>query len=150
MNLQFPAEWERAKQIKFSQGFNKPAPRDYVGLGPLSEPEALAVYNFTLSHNFRLVIAYHTQGKEIYWQFQDFAPDNSYDIGIEFANLSNYTLADVPFESSFAGFKDWFLQTFQKPAYTIEAGSGQNPLSISQFNTIYNDNLNLLLYSASL
>ncbi len=32
LNLQFPAEWERAKQIKFAQGFNHPAPRDYVGL----------------------------------------------------------------------------------------------------------------------
>ena len=32
LNLQFPAEWERAKEIKFRQGFNKPAPRDYVGL----------------------------------------------------------------------------------------------------------------------
>lgn len=32
LNLQYPAEWERARQIKFEQGFNKPAPRDYVGL----------------------------------------------------------------------------------------------------------------------
>lgn len=32
LNLQYPAEWERARQIKFAQGFNKPAPRDYVGL----------------------------------------------------------------------------------------------------------------------
>ena len=32
LNLQYPAEWEIAKQIKFAQGFNKPAPRDYVGL----------------------------------------------------------------------------------------------------------------------
>lgn len=150
LNLQFPAGWENAKKIKYSQGFFSPAPRNFVGFAHLTEPEAVAIYNYTLLNNFDLMLTYHTQGKEIYWQFQDFAPDNSYDIGIEFANLSNYTLADVPFESSFAGFKDWFLQTFQKPAYTIEAGSGQNPLPISQFNTIYNDNLNLLLYSASL
>lgn len=32
LNLQYPAEWERARQIKFEQGFNRPAPRDYVGL----------------------------------------------------------------------------------------------------------------------
>ena len=32
LNLQYPAEWQMAKQIKFAQGFNKPAPRDYVGL----------------------------------------------------------------------------------------------------------------------
>ena len=31
LNLQFPAGWENAKEIKYSQGFNKPAPRDFVG-----------------------------------------------------------------------------------------------------------------------
>ena len=31
LNLQFPAKWEQAKKIKFSQGFIKPAPRDFVG-----------------------------------------------------------------------------------------------------------------------
>ena len=31
LNLQFPAGWEQAKEIKYSQGFNKPAPRDFVG-----------------------------------------------------------------------------------------------------------------------
>ena len=66
MNLQFPALWENAKRIKEAQGFNKPAPRDFVGEGPLTEPEALAIYNFTLTHNFDLILSYHTQGKEIY------------------------------------------------------------------------------------
>ena len=31
LNLQFPAGWEEARRIKFSQGFTKPAPRDFVG-----------------------------------------------------------------------------------------------------------------------
>ena len=31
LNLQFPAGWENAKEIKYAQGFNKPAPRDFVG-----------------------------------------------------------------------------------------------------------------------
>ena len=31
LNLQFPAGWEQAKEIKYSQGFDKPAPRDFVG-----------------------------------------------------------------------------------------------------------------------
>ena len=31
LNLQFPAGWEQAKEIKFSQGFTSPAPRDFVG-----------------------------------------------------------------------------------------------------------------------
>lgn len=31
LNLQFPAGWEQAREIKFAQGFTSPAPRDYVG-----------------------------------------------------------------------------------------------------------------------
>ncbi len=145
LNLQFPAGWEQAKQIKFAQGFTTPAPRDFVGDGPLVAPEALAVYNFTLSHNFQLILAYHTQGQEIYWQFQNFAPIRSRTIGEQFANVSGYRLADVPFASSFAGYKDWFLQQYQRPGYTIEAGIGQNPLPISQFDEIYSDNLGILV-----
>ena len=48
LNLQFPAEWESARQIKFNQGFTRPGPRDYVGPSPLYAVEARNLYNFTL------------------------------------------------------------------------------------------------------
>ena len=96
-------------------------------------------------HNFRLILAYHTQGKEIYWHFQNFAPLEAEAIGNIFENVSGYLLADVPFASSFAGYKDWFLQEYRRPGYTIEAGIGQNPLPITQFNEIYRDNLGILV-----
>ena len=144
LNLQFPAGWEQAKEIKFSQGFTSPAPRDFVGKAPLTAPESLAVYNFTLSLDFRLVLAYHTQGKIIYWQFQDYTPYESLLIGNQFANSSGYNLEDTPYNSSFAGYKDWFIQDYRRPGYTIEAGLGNNPLPISQFGEIYNDNLGIL------
>ena len=150
LNLQFPAGWENAKEIKYEQGFTQPAPRDFVGFGPLTEPESLAIYNFTLSHNFRLVLAYHTQGKEIYWEFQNYTPPNSLEIGEKLANSSGYTLSPTPYNSSFAGYKDWFIQTYNKPGYTIEAGIGQNPLPISQFDEIYRDNLGILILGATL
>ena len=145
LNLQFPADWEQAKEIKFSQGYNKPAPRDYVGPGPLTAPEAISVYNFTLSSNFSLVISYHTQGKEIYWQFQDYTPEISKNIARAFSEVSGYAIADTPYNSSFAGYKDWFIQNYSKPGFTIEAGEGQNPLPISQFDEIYRDNIGILV-----
>ena len=96
-------------------------------------------------HNFRLILAYHTQGREIYWQFQNYAPAKAENIGETLAKVSGYLLADVPFASSFAGYKDWFLQEYRRPGYTIEAGQGQNPLPISQFDEIYRDNLGILV-----
>ncbi len=145
LNLQFPAGWYEARQIKYANGYTSPAPRDFVGYGPLTEPEALAIYNFTLARNFGLMLTYHTQGREIYWQFMDYAPPEAYTIGQQFAEASGYTLADVPYASSFAGFKDWFLQQYSLPAYTVEAGFGVNPLPISQFAEIYADNLGILV-----
>lgn len=88
LNLQFPASWEKAKEIKFEQGFKSPAPRDFVGTAPLVAPEAIAIYKFTLSHNFRLILAYHTQGRIIYWRYLDYLPPASYYIGEQFSRSS--------------------------------------------------------------
>lgn len=150
LNLQFPADWDSAEKIKYSQGYSSPAPKNFVGQKPLTEPEALALHNFTLTHNFRIILTYHTQGKEIYWQFKNYAPKESYNIGSKFAQCSGYYLSEVPYESSFAGYKDWFLQEFRRPAFTIEAGFGENPLSLSQFDSIYNDNIGILVLAAIL
>lgn len=116
-----------------------------LDIGPLTEPESLAIYNFTLANNFNLIIAYHTQGEEIYWNFQNINPTNGYEIGQKFAEISGYALTDVPYNSSFAGYKDWFIQTYTRPGYTIEAGLGENPLPLSQFDKIYKENLGILV-----
>ena len=148
--MQFPAGWEKAKEIKFSQGYTTPAPKNYVGAAPISEPESRAIYDFTLKNNFQLVIAYHTQGKEIYWNFQNLAPKNAQIIGEKFAKARGYLLAEVRYNSSFAGYKDWFIQQYIRPGYTIEAGLGENPLPISQFDEIYNDNIGILILATIL
>ena len=150
LNLQFPAGWENAREIKYSQGFSSPAPRDFVGYGPLTEPEALAVYNFTLAHNFRLILAYHSQGEVIYWQFQNYNPPRALYIGNQFSLVSGYSLESTPYNSSFAGYKDWFIQDYNRPGYTVEVGLGTNPLPISQFDKIYSDNLGILVLGAVL
>jgi len=150
LNLQFPAGWQNARNIKYAQGFNQPAPRDFVGYGPLTEPEALAIYNFTLQHNFRLILAYHSQGEVIFWQFQNYNPPEALFIGNQLASASGYLLEPTPYNSSFAGYKDWFIQNYNRPGYTIEVGLGVNPLPLTQFDRIYADNLGILVLAAVL
>lgn len=150
LNLQFPANWQQAKQINFEQGYSKPAPRQYVGIAPLTQIEAINLYNFTLRHRFRLVLAYHSQGEVIYWQYLNYVIPDAEQIGNEFANASGYTLAETPYESSFAGYKDWFIETFRRPGYTIEVGTGTNPLPISQFDEIYSKNIGILILGTML
>lgn len=119
-------------------------------IGPLTEPESIAIYNFTINHNFRLVLAYHSQGEVIFWQFQNYNPPNALYIGNQFAAVSGYSLENTPYNSGFAGYKDWFIQSHNLPGYTIEVGLGVNPLPISQLDKIYSDNLGILVLGAVL
>jgi len=148
LNLQFPAGWENAREIKFEQGYTTPGPRDFVGNEPLSEPESRALYDFTLAHNFNLILAYHSQGEVIYWKYLDYNPENAEEIGQKFAAISGYKLESTPYSSGFAGYKDWFIQNYNKPGYTIEVGLGENPLPISQFPSIYSKNEGILVTAA--
>lgn len=144
LNLQYPAGWDEAREIKFAQGFTMPGPRDYVGTAPLSQPESRAVYNFTLDHDFKLTLSYHTQGNVIYWKYLDYEPENSYAIGRRFAELSGYSLELTPPGSAYAGYKDWFIQQYNRPGYTMEVGRGVAPLPLSQFGSIYRANEGVL------
>lgn len=148
LNLNYPAGWLQAREIKFSQGFTSPGPRDYVGRAPLNQFETQAMAGYTEYIDPALVLAYHSQGKEIYWSFQDIPVEGARELGEQFAKVSGYTLTEPAFNSSFAGYKDWFIQNFRKPGYTIEVGKGVNPLPLSQFDEIYRDNLGILVLAA--
>ena len=148
LNLQFPAGWLRAREIKFSQGYSRPAPRDYVGRAPLSQRESRALAGYTEYIDPALVLAYHTQGEEIYWSFLDYEVPGARELGERLAAVSGYTLAQPAPGSSYAGYKDWFIKDFRRPGYTVEAGTGINPLPLSQFDRIYQDNLGLLVTAA--
>lgn len=149
LNLQYPAGWLRAREIKFSQGFVRPGPRDYVGRSPLSQQESRGLARYTEAVDPALVLAFHAQGKEIYWQFEDYEIPGARALGEEFARLSGYRLADTPENSAYAGYKDWFIQEFRRPGYTIEVGEGTNPLPLSQFPEIYRDTLGILTTAAT-
>jgi len=149
LNLNYPAGWLRAREIKFMQGYTRPGPRDYVGRSPLDQAETRALAGYTEVVDPALVLAYHSQGEEIYWQYQDIPVPGARALGEEFARLSGYTLAEVPYESGFAGYKDWFILYFRRPGFTIEVGKGENPLPLSQFQKIYRDNLPILVTAAA-
>jgi len=148
LNLNYPAGWLQAREIKFSQGYTQPGPRDYVGRAPLNQLESRALAGYTEFIEPDLVLAYHSQGQVIYWQFDDVFVPGARELGERMAQVSGYALEDTPYESAFAGYKDWFIKTFRRPGYTIEVGQGENPLPLSQFDEIYRDNLGILITAA--
>ena len=110
--------------------------------------EAAALAAFTEALDPALVLAYHTQGNVIYWKYLNFEPEGSRALAARFAAVSGYACEDTPYASGFAGYKDWFIQNFDRPGYTIECGLGENPLPLSQFESIWNANLGILTLAA--
>lgn len=144
LNLQFPADWETAKNLKTTQGYVSPSPIEFPGDTPLSQPESIALYDFTKKNDFRITASYHSQGNLIYWKFKNYLPKFSREIGEILEKVSGYPLTITPPDSDFAGYKDWFIQEYSRPSYTVETGTGTNPLPLNQFNEIYPPNARLL------
>ena len=138
LNRQFPANWNTMKE-RHSSG---PGPRDYPGERPLTQKEAIALTELVRRENFDRVIALHTQGHEFYWGYNGFEPQLSAIMAREFARKSSY--ASIQYVDSHAGFKDWFIQEYKRPGFTLELGKGVNPLPLSQFNAIYEETKHLL------
>jgi len=137
LNSNYPAGWQLAKQHKHKRGYTKPGPHDYVGETPLSEPETIAMAAYTMANDFTHTISLHTQGEEIYWQYQNYMPPGAENLAKRLSAASGYKLEAVPDTSSHGGYRDWFIEKWNRPGMTIECGLGTNPLPISDFNDIY-------------
>jgi g-D-glutamyl-meso-diaminopimelate peptidase len=145
LNDQFPAYWEEERARRSVPG---PGPRDYTGDAPLTEPEARAMAAFTREMEFHMVFAFHSQGEEIYWNYRGFEPVYSEALAERLANASGYKA--VRLTGSDAGYKDWFIQEFRCPGFTVEVGRGTNPLPLKQFNAIYRRLAKLMLHGLML
>ncbi|WP_077621024.1 M14 family metallopeptidase [Bacillus sinesaloumensis] len=142
LNNQFPANWDIEKKRKEPKA---PAPRDYPGDAPLTEPEVTAIEELTRSSDFDRVLAFHTQGEVIFWGYEGLEPPEAQILVNEFSRVSGYRA--VRYVDSHAGYKDWFIQEFRRPGFTFELGEGVNPLPLTQFDEIYQETLGAFLAS---
>ncbi|MHA6483620.1 M14 family metallopeptidase [Paenibacillus sp. strain BS8-2] len=142
LNDQFPAYWEEECKRREVDG---PSPRDYPGPYPLSEPEAQAMARLTEAVSFSVVIALHTQGREIYWNYRDYEPIESEELSLRLEKVSGYQ--SIKLSGSDAGYKDWFIYRYRRPGFTVEAGLGENPLPYGNLDNIYAELRPLLLES---
>ncbi|MFC7063087.1 M14 family metallopeptidase [Halobacillus seohaensis] len=141
LNNQYPANWAIEAERKPDQ----PAPRDFPGYQPLTEPESVAMAELAGELSFEKMLAFHTQGEVIYWGYENLEPPRSRAIVNEFSRVSGYD--PIRYVYSYAGYKDWFIQDFREPGFTVELGQGINPLPINQFDEIYQKTLGIFLAS---
>ncbi|MGZ9583002.1 M14 family zinc carboxypeptidase [Paenibacillus marinisediminis] len=134
LNDQFPAHWEEECRRR---GVHKPAPMNYGGTQPLTEPEAAALAAYVERMSFDIALSFHSQGQEIYWNYRGYEPPESQQWAKQLQNASGYRA--VALTGSDAGFKDWFIQSYRRPGFTVELGLGVNPLPLDQFERVYLD-----------
>lgn len=137
LNHNFDAGWNALQVMERKAGIKGPSPRQYGGPCPFSEPESRAVADFCRSFCVERLYALHSQGEEIYWYYGPKTPFQSREIARELAELSGYTVAMPEGLASHGGLKDWFIETFGKPGFTVELGRGENPLPLSDFEKTY-------------
>ena len=150
LNHNYNAGFYKAREMEGEYGVRGAGPTRYSGEFPESEPETRSLCTLTRSLAPRLsaVIALHTQGEEIYWDYCGGAPKGSLSLAKRFSALSGYAVSSPSGIASFGGFKDYTLSKLGIPSFTIECGKGENPLPHSDFYSIYKK-IEMLLFCAA-
>ena len=147
INHNFNAGWEQLQQEEQKKGITGPGARQYGGPAPESEPETQALVALCERCGFRHMMALHSQGEEIYWEYGDCTPPASKLMALIMASASGYAVAAPTGLAVHGGFKDWFIEHTGRPGFTIELGKGKNPLPVTELDTIYGKAREMLLIS---
>ena len=150
LNHNFAAGHTLLRRMEQAAGIFGPAPTRYGGGRPHSEPETQALANLCMALQPRQAVAFHAQGEEIYYHYGPRTPARAQWMGRVLASSSGYRLAEPTGLASHGGFKDWFIQQFGRPAFTIEVGRGQNPLPVEELSPLYARLVEMLLLAVLL
>lgn len=137
INHNFNAGWQILRKMETEEGIDSPSPRRYGGRFPESEAETRAITRLCRLKRFRSVMAIHSQGEEIYWKYGDKTPKSAEMMAKILADSCGYSLVDNSGLCSHGGFKDWFIDEFALPGFTMEIGKGENPLPKNEIYNIY-------------
>lgn len=138
INHNFNAGWKELHALEQKAGIYGPAPKQYGGPKPESEPETAAVVKLCRSTKIRHAAAFHAQGEVIYWDYGEYTPKASAKMAEILSKSSGYALDQPAGLAVGGGFKDWFMKEFSRPAFTVEIGRGENPLPSEHLPAIYN------------
>lgn len=137
INHNYDAHWSKIE--------NEPAPSKYSGPYAESEPETKSIADFVRSENFDMLMAFHSQGGEIYYDFDSIATEKDKSLAYKMAKESGYTAATPTGTAAFGGLKDWFIKEYKKSGFTVEMGHGKNPLPLKLLDDFYEENAKILL-----
>ena len=137
INHNFNAGWETLRRMEEEKGIRGPSSRQFGGFRAESEAETKALTRLCRLIPFRQVMAVHSQGEELYWQYGEDTPPQAHMMAKILADSCSYRLVENAGLASHGGFKDWFIKEFFRPGFTLEIGKGENPLPFSDLDAIY-------------
>ncbi len=132
LNHNYNAQWSKGKLLEQKNNIFFGCATRYGGEFPESESESASLCALTREKKPDCVIAFHSQGEEIYYDFNGYVPKNAYELAKIIKKMTGYELSTPEPLASFGGYKDWFIEEFDKPGFTIECGLGKNPLTAQQ------------------
>lgn len=147
LNANYPARWGRSS-IPYSS-------ENSGGKEPGEAKETKALMDYTKEQNFLSTISYHNAGEVLYWYFGQTGDNRlrDYRLTLELSEITGYSLLpiDIQMQSS-SGYKDWYIQEFKRPAWTIEIGKTVNnrPLSQEEMLDAWEKNKEVGLWLASM
>ncbi len=146
INHNFDAGFAACKRMERENGITAPAKRQYGGPHPESEPETRALCNLCRMYRPTRLVAFHSQGEEIYYDYGKNTPPESHAVAQNWAQLCGYTVCAPTGMASHGGYKDWFIQEFYAQGFTLEVGKGVNPLPAGDLPAIYEKLKTMLVY----
>lgn len=148
LNHNFDAGYDVLKEMESESGITLPFPRQYGGAFAHSEPETRALVSFLRGRRVESVYAFHSQGEEIYSEYGCHTPAQSKYITRLLSEASGYTPVANAGLCSHGGFKDFFIEKYHRPGFTIEIGKGENPLPVEMLEDIYAQIQEMMLIAA--
>ncbi|MDW7652444.1 MAG: M14 family zinc carboxypeptidase [Bacillota bacterium] len=117
LNRQFPVRWDVLRNVK-----TKPSASHFKGYEPLSEPEAVAMMEFTRKHLPAVVLTYHQRGDYIYWYYGQEGAVLKRDARIarELAAVAGYGWEYYGNDGGM--YRDWIITELGLPALIMEVG----------------------------
>lgn len=137
INHNFNAGYEEVKRKERELGITAPSPTRFGGEYAESERETKALCELCRENYYKLAVALHSQGREIYYDYGENTPKVSRALADKMAELSGYVVSYPEGIAIGGGFKDWFIEQFHRSAFTLEVGKGENPLSPDVFDSEY-------------
>ena len=144
LNVNFDADWGGG-----AQNVRVAGSENFIGEYPHSEPEVIALADFTKKIKPSATVAYHSKGEVIYWGFESSRESSLITSQLlartkRLAKLVGCVTGYKPIKTknSTGGYSDWVSMRLGVPALTIEVGNDdyEHPIGVDKLPEILEQN----------